>query len=182
MTTEPVTTSEAKKHLRIDSDDPGYSLLSVQLTAARVAVEQYLNASVAQQSRTLTLDAFPTGAINLPFGPVVSVASISYVDTDGAAQTFSSHVRSLDVITPAYGASWPATRDQIGAVTITYTAGMMAGSPLSLPEKYAPIKSAILLTLGDLWQNRETQIVGLPVQINKTCERLLDSYRLNMGV
>src|SRR3546814_312813 len=152
--TEPVSLAEAKAHLRVTDDDPYISDLSAYVTAARKHVEALLNASIVTQTRTLELDAFPAdGRISLPYGPVTGVSEIAYTDTDGNAATVDSHTRSKDVVTPAYGETWPATRDQIGAVTITYTAGMMAGSPATLAD--ADITAAIKLVLGDLEDNRD---------------------------
>ena len=95
---------------------------------------------------------------------MTSVTSVTYIDADGTVQTVDSGkyvARSLplsDILFPDFGESWPATRAIPGAVTITYQAGMMTGSPLMLP--YQDIRSAILLTLGDLWENREGQFVS----------------------
>lgn len=171
-------------HLRLDAGDPGISRLPDAITAARQTVEQYLNATVANRSWTVTLDAFPAGAIRLPNGPVTAVTEIAYIDTDGAAQTVAAHrlvnYPLVDVLTPAFGESWPATRDVLGAVTITYTAGMMAGSPLALADQ--DIAAAILLTLGDLWENREAQIVGTIVAVNRAVESLLHPHRREIGI
>lgn len=178
--TEPITTAEAKRQLRLDDDDPGVTDVDATVVAARMTVEQYLNASIVTQARTHILDAFPDWEIVLPNGPVTSVTSISYVDTDGATQTVASHIRSEDTITPVFGAVWPDTRAQIGAVTITYVAGMMSGSPETLDEK--DIKAAILLVLGDLWENREGQFVGVATSVNPTVERLLHYHRRELGI
>ena len=183
MTVEPLSLAEAKQHLRVEDDDPYLTYLAGYITAARQTVEEYLNASVANQTRVHRLDVFPAGAITLPNGPVLSVTSIGYVDLNGANQTVS--VAGLigpvyDTISPAYGAVWPSTRDQAGAVTITYTAGMMAGSPLTLERE--DIKSAIKLVLGDIWEVREGSVIGAPIAVNPTVERLLHYHRRTLGV
>jgi len=183
---EPITTAEAMRHLRLDADDPYLDDLDAYITAARQTVEQYLNASVAVQERTLVLDAFPPALISLPNGPLISVTSVTYIDTDGIVQTLDSGkyvARSLplsDILFPDFGESWPATRAIPGAVTITYQAGMMTGSPLMLPQQ--DIRSAILLTLGDLWENREGQFVGVNAAVNHTVERLLHYHRRQLGI
>lgn len=183
---EPISTAEAMSHLRLDADDPYLDALPAYITAARQTVEQYLNASVAVQERTLVLDAFPPACIALPNGPLISVTSVSYVDTDGATQTLDSSkyvTRSLpleDGLFPAFGESWPATQAIPGAVTITYQSGMMTGSPLMLPHQ--DIRAAILLTIGDLWENREGQFVGVSAIVNPTVERLLHFHRRCLGV
>lgn len=183
--TEPITTAVAKAHLRVEDDDPYISRLSAVITAARQTVEQYLNATIVNRSRSIVLDAFPggSGTILLPRGPVTAVTEIAYLDTDGASQTVASHrlvnYSVSDVLTPAYGESWPSTRGVLGAVTITYTAGMMTGSPATLGDE--DIVSGILLTLGDLWENREGQIVGVTTSINQTLDRILHFHRRGLG-
>lgn len=183
---EPITTAEAMRHLRLDADDPYLDDLDAYITAARQTVEQYLNASVAVQERTLVLDVFPAFMIDLPNGPLISVTSVTYVDTDGTEQTLDSGkyvARSLplsDILFPDFGESWPSTRAIPGAVTITYQAGMMTGSPLMLPQQ--DIRAAILLTLGDLWENREGQFVGVTAAVNPTVERLLHYHRRQLGI
>ena len=180
MTVEPLSLAEAKQHLRVEDDDPYLTYLAGYITAARQTVEEYLNASVANQTRIHRLDAFPARAITLPNGPVLSVTSIGYVDLNGANQTVAAHLRLYDTISPAYGAVWPSTRDQAGAVTITYIAGMMAGSPLTLDRE--DVKSAIKLVLGDIWEVREGSVIGAPIAVNPTVERLLHFHRRTLGV
>lgn len=184
--TEPVSAAEAARHLRIDADDPGYADLDAKITAARQHVEQFLGVSIVQATRIVKLDAFPADreAVPLPNGPVVSLTSISYVDTDGATQAVTGAVVKStdfdDILVPAYGTDWPTARDQVDAVTITYTAGMMSGSPLTLANEN--IKAGILLVLGDIWENRESQFVNVAVSVNKTLDRLLHFYRRSLGL
>lgn len=185
MTTEPLTLAEAKEHLRIEDDDPYLTYLAGYITAARQAAEEYINGSIANQPRTYQIDAFPSGqsvVIRLPAGPVVSVTSIIYVDADGVSQTLDAadYMLVSHMLAPAFGTVWPDTRAQLGAVTIAYTAGMMSGSPLTLER--ADIKAAIRLILGDIWENREGQIVGVPISVNPTVERLLNPHRRDLGV
>lgn len=181
--TEPISTADAAAHLNAASDDPNYSKIVGYLTAARVAVEQYLNATILNRTLTVRLDSFPSsdGVILLPNGPVVEVESISYVNAAGTTSTVGEWSAVDDAIYPAYGESWPTARDQAGAVTITYTAGMMTGSPLALGDDYADVRAGILLQLGDLWANREANILGTTVAINPTLERLLHFRRRNLG-
>lgn len=186
MSVEPITTAEAMRHLRIDSDDPQIVDLPRHIAAARLNVEQYLNASIVVQERILVLDAFPPAIITLPNGPLISVTSVSYVDIDGIEKTLDSgkyasrSMKMKDVLFPAFGESWPSTQAIPGAVTITYQAGMMTGSPLMLPDE--DVKAAIMLTLGDLWENRQVQFVGTIVSASSTVERLLHFHRRGLGV
>lgn len=91
-------------------------------------------------------------AIVLPIPPVQSISSIQYVDTSGATQTLSSANYILDSnseparITPAYGLSWPDTRVQVGAVTVTFVAGY--GLAIAVP---AAAKTFIKMKVRQLY-------------------------------
>lgn len=186
--TEPITEADARTHLRVESDDPGADQIGTMITAARQAVERYLAVTIVNRARSYTIDRFPTimRRIKLPNGPVTAITSVSYVDTDGATQTLTgSDVRLVnyeqaDVIEPLFGETWPATREIPGAVTVNYTAGMMTGSPLTLPDK--TIRQAILLHIGDLWAYREGALANVNVVTNPTVERLLTFYRRDQGI
>ena len=185
MAIEPITEAEAKRHLRLDDDDPGVTDVPRVITAARQAVEQYLATSIVDQRRVYHLDRFPGGLgwIRLPNGPVDSITSIAYVDADGNDQSVNEYQlatnRLDDILAPAFGENWPSSRDQFNAVTITYQAGMMAGSPPTL--EHEDIKQAILLTLGDFWEHRESQFVGVSVAANMTVTNLLHFHRRELG-
>ena len=46
----------------------------------------------------------------------------------------------------------------------------------------ASIRAALLLIIGDLYENREGQIVGTITADNPTVERLLHFYRVGLGI
>lgn len=53
------------------------------------------------------------------------------------------------------------------------------GAPVPVP---ASIRAALLLIVGDLYENREGVVVGTIVAVNPTVERLLHFYRVGLGV
>jgi len=134
------------------------------LRAARRAVEEQSWRTLIQTIYTLTLDRFPARGrpIYLPRGPLVSIATVSYTDEHGDSQTWSSALYDVDTaslpgrLLPAYGKSYPITRGEANAVTITFTAGD-GTTPDDPPES---LKHAIRLALGHLHRNREAVIVG----------------------
>src|SRR5688572_25610126 len=94
---EPVTTAEAKLHLRVtDSDDDTY--IGSLITAARQKLENENGLAFINQTWDLTLDAFPDlgDVIKFPIHPLSSVTSITYKDTDGTTQTWSSSMYVVD--------------------------------------------------------------------------------------
>lgn len=160
--TEPVTLTEAKSHLRVDTTDDD-TLITELIKAARQVVENNTGRSLVTQTWRLSLDAFPRNseAIRLERGPLVSVQSLTYVDTNGTTQTMAASKYVVDTlhiegeVALAHGEAWPNTRGDRNAVLVNYTAGYGAAS--AVPDA---LKAAIKLRLGDLFANREASIIG----------------------
>jgi uncharacterized phiE125 gp8 family phage protein len=99
--------------------------------------------------------------IFLAHDPIQTVDSVSYTDSDGATQTLASNQYKVDIVTeparvvPAYGTTWPATRNEINAVTVQFTCGF--GAAAAVPES---IKSWIKLQVGAMYENRESILTG----------------------
>lgn len=179
-TVEPVTLAEAKTHLNIFESSRDTYITSL-ITVARTYCEELLARTLLQTTWELTLDAFPT-AIPLRMARVMSVASVKYIDTNGAQQTLAGASYQLDDrsepgwIVPAYSYTWPTTRSQANAVTVLYDCGY--GTAASAVP--APIKAWILLMIGSLFENRETEVAtpGIVVAELGFAQRLLDPYRI----
>jgi uncharacterized phiE125 gp8 family phage protein len=109
------------------------------------------------------------------------VSSVLYLDSDGVEQTLNAASYKLDKITepcrlvPAYGTTWPSTREEINAVSITYSCGY--GAPEAVPES---IKRWMLLRLGALYENREEVLSGRAITLAPLpfADALLSAYRL----
>lgn len=165
---EPITLAEAKAHCRIDIDDDD-ALLGSLILDAREWCERYTRRALVTQTWRLHLDAFPPsvgihgGPLQLPGGKVQSVTSVDYLDGDGDAQTLDAadyQLSSKDpqrpaFIVPAYGTSWPSTREVPDAVSVTYVAGY--GAAAAVPQIF---KSAMLLHVGYYYANREPMTFG----------------------
>lgn len=128
-TSEPLSPADVKQHLRITASNED-TLIAAQLTAARLWAEMFTRRQFVRAEWKLYLDQFPCGPIRVPRPPLISVSSIQYVDTAGAAQTLATSLYQVDpyhqpgLIVPAYGQTWPTTRDGTpNAVTVTYLAG-----------------------------------------------------------
>lgn len=151
---EPLTLQEAKDHLRITHalED---SLITLAITTARMMAESYTQRALC--SKTLEYHGNGFGYfIELPYPVVSSVTSVKYDDADGVEQTLAATEYDVHLLNePAlvvrgYGKSWPATRDQLNCVRIRYVAGY--ANHAAIPS---PIKSALLLIIGHLYENRE---------------------------
>lgn len=189
---EPVTLTSVKDHLAIDTSDfdallHGYILAVRQHLDGRDGI---LRRALVRQTWDLKLRAFPD-ILELPLPPLQSVTSISYVDTNGSTQTLATDGYQVagvggsqpGYIVPAFGGSWPATRDMPEAVTVRFVCGYPddGGSPpdlvANIPEA---IRTAIMSMIADLWSNRETVSVdqSFAVPMPTSAKALLTPYRV----
>jgi uncharacterized phiE125 gp8 family phage protein len=170
---EPVTLDQAKAHLQVTTTDDD-ALISAFIVTARMYAESYTNRQLMAAIWDLYLDEFATYKIRLQKSPVVAVTEIAYKDSDGADATVDLEDIALDIaneparLVPGYGISWPSTQSIQNAVKITFTAGYADADTVP-----APIKSAMLLIVGHLYENRGDEgHRALPKSINF----LLDPY------
>ena len=175
--TEPITTAEAKTHLRVTAatDD---TYIDTLVKAVRQVTENELRRSLITQSWVRTLDEFPE-AIELHYPPVIAVTSVKYYDTAGTQQTLAATEYPLDYqsepgwMVPALDVVWPDTLDAVNAVEVIYTAGY--GTAADVPQA---IKAWILLHVGHLYENREATMPGISITPLPFTGSLLDPYRV----
>ena len=165
---EPISTAEAKLHLRVDvsADD---ALIDTLVGAARQSCESATCRRFITQTWDLHLHDFPlsNGPIVLPSPPVSSVTSITYTDTNGDATVLSSSLYTTDLpagpqarhgmIYPAYQQSWPQVRGIPNAVVVRFVCGY-GGTGTSVPPA---LLAAMKLRLGHLYLHREQVVTGV---------------------
>lgn len=184
-----VTTAEAKTHLGVQTSafDAQIAGFVAAATAHLDGPTGWLGRCLGAQTLELRLDAFvgPQGGsvIPLPFGPILSVTSVLYDDTDGAEQDVEAEAFKLTasgLLMPAYATSWPSARCDAESVRIRYAAGYAVpegeDAVAAIPP---PIRSAILLLVGDLFHNRDGQVSGAAAALsaNETLRNLLTPFR-----
>jgi len=160
---EPITTAEAKTHLRIDHADED-NFIDDLITAAREYVEDVSRRALVTQTWRMSLQAWPAGdEILLPRPPLQSVMSVVYIDSDGDSTTWSTDGYDVDTdgepgrIVLAYGESWPSvTLRPTNPIQIIFVAGY--GDAASDVPQWA--KKAMMLLLGHWYENREDTIPG----------------------
>lgn len=180
-TAEPLSLDQAKQQVRqTDNTANDQYLEDILIKAARERAERETGRQLITATWDLKLDRFPClddlspweqwrypqGVIKVPLPPLQSVTSITYVDADGQSQTWASDQYIVDApsgpkaargrITPAYGVTWPTTREQINAVTVRFICGYGA-SEANVPPR---LKMGMLLDLGTLFEHREDLVVG----------------------
>ena len=169
-----ITLAEAKKHLNVDddfTDDDGY--IALLIDAMTDKVESETESRFITQTWDWYLDRFPSSAVmEVPYPPLQSVTSTTYLDGQGATQTFDSSYYSVDTYSAVgrialdEGYSWPGTQSVINAVTIQFICGY--GDAADVPEG---LKHALKLYLSMLYEYREPVVTGkivtpIPVAVN----------------
>lgn len=190
----------AKSHLRVDQTDDD-ALIDLQLAAACGSIDGpagWLGRALGTQTLELRQDSFdpawwrfgvgfawsggwdwaswPFSRIALPFPPFQSVESITFEDGLGADQVLTpmGWTATDEGVEPAFGMSWPSGRVAANAVRIRYVAGYAED------QVPAPIQAAVLLMIGDMYGNRESQLIGTRAAVaeNPTLASLLNPYRI----
>ena len=181
---EPILLADAKRHLRVDADDEN-SLITLYIQVARETVENFTNRSLITQERTAKLDFFPN-LILLPNGPVQTGVTIEYYNESNVLTTLSTSEYYEDVSSDVARLEpvnyWPSTYDRPNAVEITYNAGY-GSSGTDVPS---PLRHAMLLIIGHLYENRQNVIMsGSPtavLTIPMGAEVLMNPYVLEQSV
>jgi len=187
---EPITLEQAYWHLHIDTygsplgSDHDDWLENIGIPGARSWCEAYLEHSIAQQTLELTTDHFPdTDYIDLPFGPVLSIESVTYLDDGGNDAIFADTDYSLDNYSQphrlylGYEMEWPTVVRQVrNSVRIRYIAGysLPGDSPpgeFPLPHR---VRVGMLMLLGHMFDNREDTTVLKLEQIPIGVKSFLD--------
>jgi uncharacterized phiE125 gp8 family phage protein len=187
---EPVTDQQACDHVREDISN--ITKVKPYLSAARVSVEQeMISLKTTQGTYELQIsdwyDGFDEdGYLTLPACPLVSVTSIKYDDVNNAEQTLASSNYQVDSsslpgrIRYTGSATLPAVYDKPNCIRIRYVAGHGAssatdGGQSAVPE---PVKAAVLLRLGELYEVRTESVGGMMSPVSLSVQRLISAYRI----
>lgn len=172
---EPVTLAAAKVWCRVDADDRARDAELAALVAdARDHCESATGLQLVSAAWRLSLDCWGDGGvIRLPRAPLQAVTSVTYTDTTGASQALSASAYQADtargVIAPAYGYTWPAARDDLGAVRVDFVSGfgpattiaaaVSAGAQTVTPGSMLGVYAGTALVV-DEGEDRETVVVS----------------------
>lgn len=185
-----VTLDQAKQHCRVDSNDDDDLIETLIEAAIRHldGINGILGRCLLTQRFALPMRDFDSddGKVRLSFPDVSAVLSVVYTDADGAEHTVdgATYLLMEDVVSSYLmikSGSWPsglATRDD--AVTITFEAGF--GTRSDIPR---PIKQAILMIVADLYEHRESIVIGSSVSkipIPANADALLRNFNVSVPI
>lgn len=192
-TGDAVSTADMKTYLRVDHSDDD-ALIAVFVDTATEVAKQYTRQALLTEVLELQLDGFPgddgdrivamgagmhdahyatvlggVGEVDLPFGPIQSLDSITTYDRSNNSAVLSSAAYSTDLrgwrVYLNNGYTWPTDLRERDAVRIRYTAGYGAAAiPL-------PILQAIRQHVEAMYECRGA--CGMP----DGCKGLLEPYR-----
>ena len=173
------TTVIRSKSTSIEDD-----LLTSILQASREHVEDITRRALLTQTWDMYFDSFPADdCIPLPFGNLQSVTHIKYTDSDSSETTMTettdyiveTNGEGIGRIVLPYSVSWPSfTAYPSNPIVVRFVCGWTLAA--SVPEK---IVAAIKLVCSDLYENRESQVLGSGTFIeNRTVNNLLINAKL----
>lgn len=126
----PVTLQDVKRILDFGETTAEDDAEVERLIPAGVhMVETDVQRALSPRGWAVYLEDFPLDAIELRRPPIISVTSVTYTDSQGGAQTLSSTLYDVDIISEpgriltAYGEVWPSTMAVPNAVTVAFEAG-----------------------------------------------------------
>lgn len=186
-TTEPVTLEEVKRHLRLavsaaqasgyDEEDDWFERT---IPAARRMIEQELARVLITQTWDVYYDRWPWGRfIELPYPPLVS-ATVTYrlEDDTGYDNTLTDVITDIieepGRVVLDTNDSWPTgTLYPVNPIKVEIVCGYGVASAVP-----SGIKSAILLQISDLYEERGDTLIGTISKNLGAIDALLQQYRM----
>lgn len=176
-TADLLTVDQVKDHLNLShtADD---DLVEIQRDQAIDIVERHIGRALLTQTWITTMDGFPAdgSAIwDIRPSPIQSITSLEYY-YGGAWVTLDSseYIAKIagdqpgEIVMANYD-GWPSVDDTPQNVRITYVCGY-GDAASDVPGVY---KAAVLAVCGELYENRELNVVGSQLNHNRTLDRLL---------
>jgi uncharacterized phiE125 gp8 family phage protein len=149
----PISLSEAKAYLRVDTDDED-ALISDLIRAAATKIEGMTG--IVCRSRTVYA-RFTSFGPRMPLrrGPAVSIDAVDYLDADGAPQALALDQVALrsfagaPVMVAAPGVSLPVTDGSDGNGLVTFTAGYAGNA-----QADSAVRTAARILVAHWFDNR----------------------------
>lgn len=159
--TEPITTAEAKEHLRVDTSTED-DFIDDLIQASREYVEEDCGISLVEQTWVQHFPKFRSTLL-LARPPALTLVSLKYLDEDGAEQTVATptDLYRLDTVSlpsrllEAVDADFPDILAADDAVRVAFTAGYS-----TVPES---LRAALKLVLAAIYERRgDGEALSLP--------------------
>ena len=175
-----LTSNEVKTHLKVDTtaDD---NLIAALIVACTNSAQEYTNRFFLETTLDMFADEWKEISTLLK-SPVTSVDSIKYYDQDDNQQTLDTSVYAFDMVSmPARiflkpNQSFPELSERKNAIEVRYKVGVSSASDVD-----QAIKQAVLLTIGNYYENRQAVVTGtIATELPMNAKFLLDQYRVQV--
>lgn len=190
--TRALTLEDAYQQLRLDPDfgtsPPSRSDDQLILDAIDGAAGDlegltgWLGRALITQTWRLSLDAFPSDEIVIPFPPLQSVVGVTYLNADGIEESLTEGTDyrvgdegEIGYVVPSRGKSWPRGGvTQRGAVGIEFVAGY-GDDPADIP---GPIRQYLKARTTFYYENRDMVTAGTSVTMTPYWRNSLENFRV----
>jgi len=177
--TPVISFEEAAEHLKLGGNQAEKTLVEGMIAAAVATIDGpdgWLGRSLGAQTLEARFDAFHGNSIRLPYGPVLNLVAVEYLNrADEPVQADIDDFELLGANLVPAGSSWAWEGCSLRreAIRVQYIAGYEDEIPPAA-------RAAMLLMIGDLYRNRDTTAV---VQMSKvpmstSVESLLEPMRI----
>tara|TARA_R100000278_G_scaffold123252_1_gene112269 strand:+ start:870 stop:1445 length:576 start_codon:yes stop_codon:yes gene_type:complete len=175
-----LTSNEVKTHLKVDTtaDD---NLIAALIVACTNSAQEYTNRFFLETTLDMFADEWKEISTLLK-SPVTSVDSIKYYDQDDNQQTLDTSVYAFDMVSmPARiflkpNQTFPVLSERKNAIEVRYKVGVSSASDVD-----QAIKQAVLLTIGNYYENRQAVVTGtIATELPMNAKFLLDQYRVQV--
>ena len=182
LATNPLfTTAEAKDFLKVDTNADD-TLIDNLIKAATQSCEEYTNQyfldTLVSQYSDNWLEVY-----RLYKSPVSEITHIKYYDSTDTLQTLAASNYILDNVSKpariglAVNGELPTLAERINAVEVKYTVGYGTAAS-SVPEA---IRQAVLITIGNFYENRQSVITGrTATELPLSSQYLLNQYKIQV--
>ena len=172
-----ISIDDARRHL-VDLPQEDEEYVSGLILAACTWINGptgWLGRSIGVQVLEAEFSGWPCAFDDLPYGPVLELVSVNYVDPAGVSHSYP--VEDLDL------ANAPDVRGRIGDVRIRYRTGYGAKDPNDASKWIdavpAPIKVAVMMLVAQWYRTREPIAIGATVEaLPFAVDALLQPYRV----
>jgi uncharacterized phiE125 gp8 family phage protein len=174
---EPISLSEMKLYLRVDTTDED-GLINAFITAARLLIEASARKLFISQTWRLVLDAWPVdGVIRVPLSPLSQVVAARAYNSLGVASTVSLSSLEMNSL------SDPPTISIIGPVPVSGRArsgievDIVCGFGPAIGNIPEPLRQAIRLLVGRWYENRGDLVSSPSATLPPEIAALVSPYR-----
>ena len=179
-TVEPVSLTEAKAFLRVDTSDDD-DLITALIVAARSHAEMQTRRALITQSWRLVRDAWPPdGRIEVLPAPLRAVTAARVYDAENVTHGVDTAAFTADVAAaPAILSFPPWSLQQPGRPAAGIELDVQAGYGDAAADVPAPLRHAIKLLVAHWYENREMVAAGATLLVlPEMVSALIAPYRV----